>query len=108
MYSGVQHSMSQVLFGPMAPMFYDWVRGSCVSFRTALGDLNNFLMLLDEFFMYKEKAMGREQPFEVDPRRTNASACPLANVHLMSCSPQHGFDPKGIFRRNFTRTSAST
>ena len=26
------------------------------------GDLNNFLMLLDDFFMYKEKAMAREQP----------------------------------------------
>ena len=24
--------------------------------------------------MYKEKAMAREQPFEVDPRRTNVSA----------------------------------
>jgi len=23
-------------------------------------------MLLDDFFMYKEKAMAREQPFEVD------------------------------------------
>ena len=23
---------------------------------------NNFLMLLDDFFMYKEKAMAREQP----------------------------------------------
>ena len=26
------------------------------------GDLNNFLMLLDDFFVYKEKAMAREQP----------------------------------------------
>ena len=29
------------------------------------GDLNNFLLLLDDFFVYKAKAIAREQPFQV-------------------------------------------
>ena len=39
-----------------------------VQWRVALyvaGDLNNFLLLLDDFFVYKAKAIAREQPFQV-------------------------------------------
>ena len=35
-----------------------------VAFYVA-GDLNNFLLLLDEFFVFKAKAIAREQPFQV-------------------------------------------
>ena len=35
-----------------------------VAFYVA-GDINNFLLLLDDFFVYKAKAIAREQPFQV-------------------------------------------
>ena len=30
------------------------------------GDLNNFLLLLDGFFVWKEKCIAQSQPFQVD------------------------------------------
>ncbi len=41
-----------------------FVQWRCVFY--VAGDLNNFLLLLDGFFVWKEKSIAQSQPFQVE------------------------------------------